>query len=202
MCQCLFVEYSCTCSKANCPHHNPRAEQYHASKALFQIDHYKWRHCDSYLASSITSFLSGNDSSLDQGPSSSAKKSARQSIKRFFSSSSKANRKSDTNPASTTDYKSIDENGEGVSSWSDWSAEGSKESVVEVVDRSKEQAAQQLPVKESMDPRHGGAIPECESISYERWCIERRSCRLCEEYWAGGTGGSRRSVEASAHGLA
>lgn len=110
------------------------------------------------------------------------------SLKRFFSTSSKAEEKRDSSSSKgSTNYKSVDKDGQAVSFWSDLSTVASKESVVEVRVSAGGKQSVQFPVRLSMDARHGGEMPECESISYEGWCIDRRSCRGCEDYWKGRT---------------
>lgn len=183
MCNCLFVEYRCSCSKPNCSHLNPKHKDYHAAKALFQIDHFKWHHCTKYLASVRVSVSSDKDSVTNQDHSAlkEKEKNKRKTFKSYFTKTSKTNGANDRN---SVNYQAIDENGDAVSFWSDASEAGSKEALVEVTDSSiVKQPAAHFPVRKSGDPRHGGEMPECESISYEGWCIERRKCRGCEDYW-------------------
>lgn len=183
MCNCLFVEYRCSCSKPDCPHLKPKHKNYHAAKALFQIDHFRWNHCTRYLASVGIPVSNDKDSvnSQDHSTLKEKEKSKRKTLKSYFTKPSKKDR----NDGSSVNYKSIDENGEAVSFWSDGSDTASKEALVELNDQSSivKQPAAHFPVKKSGDPRHGGEMPECESISYEGWCIERRNCRGCEDYW-------------------
>lgn len=181
MCNCLFVEYRCSCSKPECAHLKRKHANYHGEKALFQIDHFKWNYCTKYLASVGVPVPSDADSAIDPGLATPKDKNKKKSLKSYFTKPSK---KSERNSRGSVNYKAIDENGDAVSFWSDASDAGSKETLTEVTDSNMaKQPSIHFPVKKSGDPRHGGEMPECESISYEGWCIERRVCRRCEDYW-------------------
>lgn len=201
MCHCRFVEYRCTCTKPDCPHLKPKHPLYHADKSLFQIDHFEWQHCTRYLACVGLSSVSSPDkdssfASNDQsGLSIRRDKSKRKSLKSYLSFTSKASSRNSSSGTvinsnrTSVNYQAINADGEALSFWSETSLDLECGTVTERPDSSsvmstiKQPSGVHLPVRKSRDPRHGSEMPECESISYEGWCIERRECRGCEDYW-------------------
>lgn len=200
MCKCLFIEYSCSCREPECPHHSSQHLHYHKHNALFQIDHFKWRYCPRYLAlvgilapSTDESVFSAT--ALDKGPTPENKKTMR-SLKDLLTGRLKSQKEAEENNKNTDSKATVgssrkmetsnNEQAEPVSWWSNSTADESGDQSMEKMGSGG--SAVPFPVQPSEDPRHGGEIPECESISYEGWRISRRKCRWCEDYWIGRSG--------------
>lgn len=163
MCKCLFVEYTCSC-KPDCPHDDPQHRAYHGPDHAFQIDHFRWKHCTSFLlhsgaAVSHSEKVMCHNLNLDEPQTVVQMASPSLARDSFFEEPSKA-----------APDRSV------TSLWRRNSPATAHTVVME------------LPAKISGDPRHGGKRPACEKIEYEGWRIQSRSCPWCVDYWIGREG--------------
>ncbi|KAF3768788.1 hypothetical protein M406DRAFT_327209 [Cryphonectria parasitica EP155] len=188
MCKCFFVEFVCNCIQADCPHHNPLHHSFHKMEAIWQVDHFKWKYCASFLTASgipipngSTMFSEFDVLSVDKQPRLTRKPST---LKRLFPFRSDKGLSDSSQRASTTDR---DHNTPPAIRSSTGHAMRQSLDVLEQSRHRGSQGRQYLPLRPSEDQRHGATIPVCEAISYEGWRI-RRSCRWCEDYWLGRRG--------------